>query len=407
MTEAPHISALDHLAQDAGSPRLVCLPIQRGPLVVLKWKIPLFRSMGSVKQLSDLETALGRLWLEMSHENRSSLLGRSGARLSFTASFQGMAVSAKFLNCGTLEVVRMLCQVLTAELPYVMSTTSRTASHSDNLIGRAREAALTIMVANSNFRASQDDVTSMQRLHDVLDLARSSIMLVGPVHYQAVRTVLDDELSISCHKFDMPPSVDSLRPAPGVFEFSSPSRGNELVMLAAPAPARGDPNLPAAEVATALFGGWHGSRLFRHLRDRCGLTYGPFCRIEHHAEGALFMAAVPVKPGNNTIVLHEVCSVVDQTINYPPGSVEVAAGVRFVAGTLVISLDTLTGLASCLASLEPRPGPSFVNDQLTALYAVTAADVARTNERLLGAHNVSVVLFESECTKNRQLDTRG
>jgi len=177
-----------------------------------------------------------------------------------------------------------------------------------------------------------------------------------------------------------------------------------FLLLGMPGLSRADPDYAAAEVAFQILGGGTASRLFRHLREEKGYTYGISAHAEARRLGGLSVIGGSVK-GNQTglalrALLDELAELRDR-----PVSPEELRGAR---DGLVLSLPSdfasAGGIAARLAEAVVHGLP---DDHWTrharAVGEVSAADVQRVARRLLDASHLTAVLVGDAASVEPQL----
>jgi len=177
-----------------------------------------------------------------------------------------------------------------------------------------------------------------------------------------------------------------------------------FLLLGMPGLSRSDPDYAAAEVAFQILGGGTSSRLFRHLREEKGYTYGISARAEARRLGGLSVIGGNVK-GDQTglalrALLDELADLRDR-----PASAEELRGAR---DGLVLSLPSDFATAGAIASRLAEAVVHGLPDDHWARHAeavgkVSAADVQRVAGRLLDASHLTAVLVGDPAAVEPQL----
>jgi hypothetical protein len=374
----PGIPALDHVERLPGTPLLVTLMRARNPLTVLQWRIPHGCPAAGAGVRRTLETALARRWRSLVPPSDD------GLRIRFTVTATAVEVTAKLTSRGTAALVAALTEVFSRPFRAVPAAASERPV---SALEQAHTAAWHLHTGNPP--STVDDSTVP------LAFARSTLAVVGTTDPAALRHILDQ----AAFPADLGPFPEEQAPraAPGLHLLPLHGSGNAVVLLAAPAPGRGEPGLAAAETVAAMLGGGLGSSLHRHLRDACGITYGGTARIRQRGGHGLLAAAVPVRATDLLRALTELRTVLERTLETAPPAARITVAAQLVAGSVAISLDDSAGLAGYLAAVEPVPGAQFVNTHLAELTAVSREAVAAARDRLLGPRRLAtVVLAPSE-----------
>ena len=154
------------------------------------------------------------------------------------------------------------------------------------------------------------------------------------------------------------------------------------MILSGPAVPRNDPAYPALAVANVALGGYFSSRLFRHVREEKGYTYGIRSSVEHRRGASTFHVTTSVATDVTAPALHEVRYQLGRMIALPLEPAELDAARRWLAGNTMLVVQTQAGLASYLDMLVASGlGLDYLRDLATMLERVTLEDARQAAAR--------------------------
>jgi zinc protease len=178
--------------------------------------------------------------------------------------------------------------------------------------------------------------------------------------------------------------VPALEPGPLVL-VDRPGAVQSNLRLGGPAPRRGDPTYPAAEIANALFGGYFSSRLVTNIREDKGYTYSPYSVIQHAAASSWLTVTADVATEVTAPALVETSYELGRMASLPPEPEEVEATSQYLVGSIALSTATQSGLADTLLDLlTDGQDVSWLREHPERLAAVTPEQVHDASVPLLG-----------------------
>ncbi|HET6478928.1 MAG TPA: insulinase family protein [Actinoplanes sp.] len=183
---------------------------------------------------------------------------------------------------------------------------------------------------------------------------------------------------------ELPAVAASVSILPRKTVFLHGSRRDSFVLVGGPAPARDDPDFPAAEVAMSLLGGSPASLLFRSLREARGLSYGPSARVAVHRRGAVYSISLHTPPQHAEAVCAEIHRSLDELAERPVPAAHITDAARYVRGTYLLSLATVAGQSAAIAAMVPRPGLTALSEYPERLGAVGGDELRRVAARMFG-----------------------
>ncbi len=157
-----------------------------------------------------------------------------------------------------------------------------------------------------------------------------------------------------------------------------PGAVQSQLRLSAAAVPRTDERYPALQLANLVFGGYFSSRLVENLREDKGYTYHASSYLEFDPHGAALLVETDTASEATAAALLEIRYELGRLGLVPPTESEVDSVRRYAIGSLLISLDTQSGLAATLCGLAGVGLSSeFLREHPKRLERVGAEDVAR------------------------------
>jgi zinc protease len=164
-----------------------------------------------------------------------------------------------------------------------------------------------------------------------------------------------------------------------------PGSVQSSVRLARPALPRADAGWPALQLANLIFGGYFSSRWTENIREDKGYTYGPHSRVDHHVLGSVLTLDTEVATEVTAPAFVETVYELGRIASLPVTEAEVTAVRQYAIGTLALSLDTQSGLASTLSALAAFDlGLDYLAEYPARLAATTVEDVSAAAARFFG-----------------------
>jgi zinc protease len=223
------------------------------------------------------------------------------------------------------------------------------------------------------------------------------IAVVGDTNAQEIGPLLD-------RAFGALPAGDSVPEVPAWTPPPTKPGGRVLVvpraipqsvaLMSLPGIKRDDPDWYAATIMNyVLGGGGFNSRLMDEVRDKRGLAYGAYSRLSYYAQGGVFTASVATM---NARVAESITIMREQFTLMAKAGVtdrELAEAKQYLVGSLAVSLDSASSIASLLHQLQvDNLGPDQLTRRKELIEKVTADDVRRVAVRLLREDALTVVV---------------
>ena len=146
-------------------------------------------------------------------------------------------------------------------------------------------------------------------------------------------------------------------------------------------------------VANLIFGGYFAARLSDNIREDKGYTYGIYSQLQAQRFASMLAIGTDVATGVTLPTLVELHYEMGRMVALPPADAELEAAKKYQAGTLAMSVNTQSYLASQLIGIVKR-GQSFefLRELPKMVEKVTAEEVHDVSARFLGASSFATVI---------------
>jgi predicted Zn-dependent peptidase len=243
------------------------------------------------------------------------------------------------------------------------------------------------------------DIAGTER--SVASLTRDDILEYADAHYRLPNLVigaagaLDENrtLDIVSSRLTLPSDPDGLLPA----EPPSPLEGPHVVVrrrrteqahicLGVRAFSYVDPDRYALDLLNTVLGEGMSSRLFLNIRERLGLAYDVHSFTQKHRDTGHLGVYLGVDPKKAVQAIQAVVVEMQDLCERDLGEEELQRAKEFTKGRLRLDLETTNGVAFWLTYQELLMGEiRSIEDELSLVEAVSAADIRRVANALLGA----------------------
>jgi len=234
----------------------------------------------------------------------------------------------------------------------------------------------------------------------------AELVVVGDVTREALEPLLARALAGWGGKAP-PPSLPEgpARPAARTVLVEKKGAPQSFVLLGTPGFPRSDPDEAAAEVAFDILGGGTASRLFRHLREEKGYTYGISAHPESRRLGGVAVVAGSVKAEQTGEALKALLGELEELRERPVSEEELRGARDGIVRGLPADFATAGGTAGRLAEsvVHGLPDDHWVR-HAAAVQRVTAEDVRRAARRWLDVARLTAVLVADPAVVGPQLD---
>lgn len=164
-----------------------------------------------------------------------------------------------------------------------------------------------------------------------------------------------------------------------------PNKIQSDIVLGSQAVPRTHPDYDALRVANTVLGrfGMMG-RLGEKVREEQGLAYYSYSTLDTELATGTWLAVAGVSPLNVDRATESVLAEFERLASEPVPEDELADSQAYMTGTLPLGLETNSGVASTLHSIESHGlGLDYLQRYNDLIYGVTAADVQRVAEQYL------------------------
>jgi predicted Zn-dependent peptidase len=178
-----------------------------------------------------------------------------------------------------------------------------------------------------------------------------------------------------------------------------------LLMMGMPGLDRASDDIAAVQVAFQILGGGSASRLFRHLREEHGYTYGIYARADARRLAGSSLVLGSVKAEVTGAALKDLLGEFETLRQTPVSAGELKDARDAIALELPASFATAAGIASKLADEAVYGLPDDYWDRyVTAISAVSAADVQRVAQKYLDLDRLTTVMVGPASALRPQLE---
>lgn len=409
---------------------LVVVPRPGVPLVELRLRIPFAAPTAHLASVHTARASVlaGAVLLGTETRDQTGIaeaLQSHGAELSVSADPDQLLFATTLLAGGLAPVLAVLAELLTA----ATYPAERVEGERDRVAERigiarsqpgviARTALASRRYGSHPYAVQLPDpdlvldvrAPALRRMHREHVLpAGSSLVLVGDLDPRAA----NDAVAAALAGWTGAGTAQVIPPAPnlsvaGIALVDRPGAVQSNIRLGGPAPRRTDPDLPAARLASMIFGGYFSSRLVENIRERRGYSYSPRSAVDHMAAGASFLVEADVATEVTGPALLETWYELGRMALVPVSEEELDAARRYILGNMALSTATHAGLASTLSALVGAGlPPDWLTAHQEALAAVTVAQVHEAALRYLGPEALTAVVVGDAARTEAQLATLG
>jgi zinc protease len=227
---------------------------------------------------------------------------------------------------------------------------------------------------------------------------RAKFIVVGDVTEPEVRALLASRFgswkksgdASAMPKITVKPVVnDAVR----IYLVDKPGAAQSVIQLGSPGADRLSPDFAAITVMNTLLGASFSSRLNTNLRETKGYTYGISSRFTWSPLPGPFVIATSVRTNVTDSSLVEIFKELRSIRDTPVDPKELDRAKNYVALAVPGRYETNASIAGQLVDLGLYGLPlSSVNDVVTRVNAVTAADVQRVARQYLPADKATLVI---------------
>ncbi len=239
---------------------------------------------------------------------------------------------------------------------------------------------------------TEESVSRLTR-DDILEYADSRYRLPNLVI--GVAGAIDEEKTLMAVRsgLTLPSEVDGLPPMEAPADLDGPhilvrrKRTEQAhICLGVRAPSYLHPDRYALDLLNTVLGEGMSSRLFLNIRERLGLAYDVHSFTQKHRDTGHLGIYLGVDPKKAVEAIRAVLAEMEALCERDLAEEELQRAKEFTKGRLRLDLETTNGVASWLTSQELLMGEiSSIEDELTAVEAVTAPDIRRVANSVLSS----------------------
>jgi len=198
-----------------------------------------------------------------------------------------------------------------------------------------------------------------------------------------------------------PPSPKSER---SLHLIDRPAAVQSTIILGMPVIDPSKPDYIPLAVTHTLLGGYFSSRITSNIREQKGYTYSPFSQLSWRYRDAYWAEQADVTTAVTGAALKEIFGEIDRLQAEAPGAAELKNVQSYMAGTFVLRNSTRAGIIAQLQYVDLHGlSPTYLNDYVSRVTAVTPADVQRLAQTYLQDDKATIVVVGDKKVIEEQL----
>lgn len=383
------------------------------PLVQLRLVLPTSRARASAsdrpRQRLLARTLLAGTKGATQSQIAASLQGMGGG-LAAGADAEDVSLSGSALADQLVPLLEMVRDVLgEATFPAAEVTTERGRVQEELAIAANQPGTMARLAVTSQLFGSHpygdplptaDEMAKVTRRHlatyleDRVGPAGGRLVIVGDLPVGRLLEAAEAALGrwSSGTPAESMPAPAPFTPGPMVL-IDRPGSVQTSIRMAGPSLPRQHPDAAALALAVTILGGSFSSRLNANLREDKGWTYSPHASVDHLQVASLLTVAADVATEVTAPSLVEMAYELGRMATLPVSQEELDSARRYRVGSLALSMQTQSGLASQLALLASNDLEVSWLRAAPARYAkVTTADVLRVSRSHLAPGRLVTIL---------------
>jgi zinc protease len=227
---------------------------------------------------------------------------------------------------------------------------------------------------------------------------RAKFVVVGDVTEPEMRALLAKRFGAWKHAGE-PTAIPKVAVTPvandgvKIYLVDKPGAAQSVIQLGSPGADRLGPDFAAITVMNTILGNSFSSRLNTNLRETKGYTYGISSRFVWSPLPGPFVIASSVRTNVTDSSLVEIFKELHSIRDAPVDAKELDRAKAYVALAVPGRFETNASIAAQLVDLETYGLPlASVNDMVSRVHAVTAADVQRVARQYIPADKATLVI---------------
>lgn len=227
---------------------------------------------------------------------------------------------------------------------------------------------------------------------------RATFTVVGDIAESEARTLLTERFgNWSVSGAERTPAPVLTLPTPvtvrRVLLVDKPRAAQSVVIIGSSGVERTTPDYAAIQVMNTILGGSFSSRLNSNLRETKGYTYGANSGFQWRALPGAFIASADVRTNVTDSSLVEFFKEISAIRDTPVDEAELARAKAYLALGVPGDLESTAQIAGEITALSLFNLPlTWLQEYVSAVHTVTAADVQRVARRYLPSEAATIVV---------------
>ena len=212
-----------------------------------------------------------------------------------------------------------------------------------------------------------------------MDLRRTALIVIGAVDPEAVLQRVERTFAgwPITRQWTVPAAPTPPRTG-WIHWVDRPGSVQTEIWIGVAFPALAPDDWCRCRIASTVLGGGAASRLFVHLREEKGYTYGAYSRLRQMCDAAWWVATTQVRAEVTRPALAEMRNLIESLWQQPPDSEETATAIRYVLGRFLVHHQTLQSWAQRLSDLWLYQWPEdFWITYRDRLITTTSSDIVQ------------------------------
>jgi zinc protease len=254
----------------------------------------------------------------------------------------------------------------------------------------------------------RDDVVAFHKAHFIPNNA--TLAIVGDVKMEMILPLLDAALAewkqgeVPKLKLPVIPAVSGIT----VHLVDRPGSVQSQIIVAEPAPAKKDANIPVINIANGTLGGGFSGRLFQNLREKNGWTYGAYSAFGLNRFAGYFATDASTRNEVTGPAITETLKEIERLRTEPVPDDELSLQRQYNIGNYLLSLESPTRTATRVQDIDLYGlPPDFYKTYAKRMAAVTADDVLDLAKKYLSTTAAEIIVVGEAKDVRPQLEKIG